>query len=215
MIKKIKNIVCGFYIRVKNFLYPLENYPDCPDYFKQYRYFAKHPSVKRTKGGFIYKNEFYPDYLFVGGACCAIFNTAKKYCKGKGVDIGAGFWPFPGSVPVDTIRGKGLTTTLDDIEKSSLDYIFSSHCLEHIENWQDALANWVAKLKKGGIIFLYLPHPDCKIWNKDSIFVGDEHKWIPTFELIEKELKNLKLEIVDFDKGPDAMQSFFICGKNK
>lgn len=194
---------------------PLENYPNCPEMFGAYRHWINCPDLKRVDGGFMYKGEFYPDYLNVGGACHVIFRTAKEFCKGIGIDIGAGFWAYPGSTPIDTGRGNGLNTTIDDIEENSQDYVFSSHCLEHIENWENALKQWVSKVKQDGIIFLYLPHPDCKIWNPGSPFVGDFHKWIPTPEIIKSTLKRLNCEVISFDDGPDAMQSFYVCGKKK
>ena len=45
-----------------------------------------------------------------------------------------------------------------------VDYIFSSHCLEHLNDWVGALDHWTTRLHKGGIIFLYLPHPDQEYW---------------------------------------------------
>ncbi|MBT3393403.1 MAG: methyltransferase domain-containing protein [Elusimicrobiaceae bacterium] len=211
--KKLRGYIYKFRCRVASHLFPLENFPNCPDFFKQYRHLVKNPEVTRKQGGFVYKDNFYPDYLHVGGACHTIFKVAKKYCKGKGIDVGAGFWEFPGSIPIDTTRGDGLTTDIDEIERNSLDYVFSSHCLEHIENWQDSLSDWVSKLKKDAKIFIYLPHPDCKIWNKSSVFVGDGHKWIPEPKIIKEAIKELGCEILDFDDGPDSMQSFFVCGR--
>jgi SAM-dependent methyltransferase len=193
----------------------IESFPDAPDIFHSYRYLNKNPDLKRKLGGWIYKGKFYPDYLTVGGASHAILRIALKYCKGKGVDIGAGFWPLPGATPVDIYRGPGKSNNMNDIKNDSLDYIFSSHCLEHIENWQQTLGEWVRKLRLGGIIFLYLPHPDCEIWHPGSPFVGDGHKWIPTPELLKQTFTSLKCEVIHYDDGPDAMQSFYICCRKK
>lgn len=178
--RKISHLLRHSILRIMGKDLPLEYFPDSPDLFKIYRHLARHPDLKREPGGWIYKGIFYPDYLNVGGASHAIFPVALKYCLGNGVDIGAGFWPLPGAIPVDISRGPGAGTTLADFSANSLDYIFSSHCLEHLENYNDALTNWVIKLRPGGIIFLYLPHPDCAIWHPGSPFVGDGHKWIPT-----------------------------------
>jgi len=192
---------------------PLESLPNCPDLFKIYRYLNQHPALKRVPGGWAYKGKFYPDYLTVGGAACAIFRVALRYCKGKGVDIGAGYWPLPGAIPVDTERGPGVGRVISDFEDDSLDFIFSSHCLEHIENWRSALAEWVKKVKPGGVVFLYLPHPECEIWHPNSPFVGDGHKWVPTPKIVFETLKELGCHIVDRDEGPDAMMSFYVCAR--
>lgn len=45
-------------------------------------------------------------------------------------------------------------------EPGSADAIFSSHCLEHIENHEAALRAWWDIIKVGGHLILYLPHRD-------------------------------------------------------
>jgi SAM-dependent methyltransferase len=102
-----------------------------------------------------------------------------------------------------------------DFEDGSLDFVFSSHCLEHIESWQQSLGEWIGKLKPGGYVFLYLPHPDCAIWHPGSPFVKDGHKWTPTPEKIKQTLGELDCEIAQSDDGPDAMQSFYVCGRKQ
>lgn len=193
----------------------LEELPDCPDLFRTYRSLASHLELIRRPGGWLYKGQFYADYLTVGGASHAIFHEAQKYCQGKGIDVGAGYWPLPGAIAVDTIRGPGEGKSVADFADASLDFVFSSHCLEHIEDWQAALKEWVAKLKPGGILFLYLPHPSCEIWRPGSPMVGDGHKWVPTPEVIKQAIQELGCEIVSYDDGPDAMFSFYVCGQKR
>ena len=194
---------------------PLETLQNCPDLFLIYRRLHEHPQLERKPGGWVYKGSFYPDYLTVGGASHAIWDMAGKYCKGVGVDIGAGYWPLPGSMPVDLSRGPGLGHVLSDFEDESLNYIFSSHCLEHISDYRKALIEWTAKIRKGGILFLYLPHPSCAIWHPGSPFVGDGHKWIPELSALKKILLDLRMEVVLSEEGPDFMRSFFICCRKK
>lgn len=211
--KKLLRKTRAFFRRLKT--QPLEGLPNTPDLFRVYRYLWQHSDLHRKPGGWLYMGKFYPDYLTVGGASCAIFREALKFCQGKGVDVGAGFWPLPGAVPADIWRGPGIGRNISDFRDGSLDYLFSSHCLEHIENWRKALAGWVKKLKADGTIFLYLPHPDCAIWHPGSPFVGNGHKWIPTPEIIKQALQELKCKITYFDDGPDAMQSFYVCGQKQ
>lgn len=194
-------------------LTPLESLPEAPDLFRVYRFLNRHPDLERRPGGWIYKGEFYPDYLTAGGASHAIFREALRFCRGTGVDFGAGLWPLPSAIPVDSWRGAGKGRDISDFEDHSLDYVFSSHCLEHIENWQEPLNKLVKKLKMRGIIFLYLPHPDCAIWHPGSPFVGDGHKWIPKPETVISALLKLGCEIISHDDGPDAMYSFHVCGR--
>lgn len=192
---------------------PLEALPDSPDLFHAYRRWLTFPSVRRKPGGWEFENRFYPDYLFVGGASFAIHRTALQYCTGTGLDIGAGLWPLPGAIAIDIERGPGSGRTLAEFPAHSQDFVFSSHCLEHIEAWEDALRKWTGKLKPGGRLFLYLPHPTCGIWRPGSPFVGDGHKWAPTPEIIKPALQRLGGSILASDDGPDAMQSFFVCAK--
>jgi SAM-dependent methyltransferase len=202
-------------VRLRLCTSPLESLPGAPDLFRTYRYLHQHPEVTRTSGGWLFKGQFYPDYITVGGAGHAIFHEALRFCSGYGVDIGAGFWPLPGAVPVDSERGLGLGTNTSDFEDESLDYLFSSHCLEHIGDWQLVLHQWTRKLRPGGIIFLYLPHPGCEIWHPGSPFVGDGHKWIPKPDTVREFLEGIGCPIISFNDGPDCMWSFYVCGRRE
>jgi SAM-dependent methyltransferase len=51
------------------------------------------------------------------------------------------------------------------LPNENVDYIFSSHCLEHLDNWVDSLNYWIKCLNhNNGIIFLYLPHYSQEYW---------------------------------------------------
>lgn len=191
----------------------LEDLPDAPDLFRCYRGFLLDPRLKRRPGGWDYKGRFYPDYLTAGGASHAIARTAVIHCVGSGIDIGAGLWPLPNATPVDVWRGPGAGRNLDDIPESSQDYAFSSHCLEHVVEWREELRRWTMKLKPGGVVFLYLPHPECGIWEPGSPMVWDEHKWQPTPSVVKSALSDLGCTITASDDGPDAMMSFYVVAR--
>jgi SAM-dependent methyltransferase len=193
--------------------HPLEGYPNAPDLFHQYRQWASCPSVRRRPGGWEFEDRVYPDYLFVGGASQAIVRTARRFCTGEGLDIGAGLWPLPGAAAIDLERGPGAQRRLRDVPTRSQDYVFSSHCLEHIAAWAQALDEWIGKLKPGGRLFLYLPHPSCAIWRPGSPFVGDAHKWQPTPAIVRAALVERGGRVVAEDEGPDAMESFFVAAE--
>lgn len=190
----------------------LEEMPDSPALFQTYRSLMA-TGHRRVKGGWIYEEEFYPDYLTMGGNTFAIRRTALKYCKGQGIDIGAAFWPLPGSILIDTEQGPGTANKIEVISEGSQDYVFSSHCLEHIENWEETLDIWISKLKPGGILFLYLPHPSCKLWHMSNPLMAGMHRWVPEPRKIENALTGRRMNIVDKDDGPDHFYSFFVCAK--
>jgi len=168
---------------------------------------------RRVPGGWVYEGEFYPDYLTVGGNSYAIRRTALKYCNGHGLDIGAAHWPLPGATPIDTESGPGTSNRIEDIPNGSQDYVFSSHCLEHILEWEKALDTWIRKIKPGGILFVYLPHPSCKLWHMSNPFMKNIHKWVPDPETISKAMTDRGLTIIDRDDGPDHFYSFYVCAR--
>jgi SAM-dependent methyltransferase len=109
---------------------------------------------------FCYHGGVFPDYLKEGNAMQFIAPTAAKFCQGRGLDIGAGRWPLPGAQPVELSEGRDANGLPD----GEWDYIFSSHCLEHLVNPVAALEHWKVHLRPGGVLFLYLPSPDMPYW---------------------------------------------------
>lgn len=150
---------------------------------------------------FVYKGKRYPDYLKGGNACQFIVPIAQQFCKGTGVDVGGNKWPFPGALPIDQMSG-GSAYFLPP----NLDYIFSSHCLEHMDNPVLALEIWKKALKPGGVLFLYLPHPDMEYWlpqnNRKHL-----HSWQP--EQMVNILKELGFKNI-LHSERDMMWSFAV-----
>lgn len=159
-----------------------------------------------------YKGELFPDYLNHGNASSFILEKAQRYCQGKGIDIGAGNWPFPGAIPIQDEEHQNAYK-LNQFEDNSLDYVFSSHCLEHLEYWEKALVLWSSKIKYGGILFLYLPHESMKLWNPGAPWVGYAHKWQPRYEILVPFLKGIYLEIIEFNPLKDDYWSFHIVAQ--
>jgi len=146
----------------------------------------------------------WPEYLFQGNATKWIKDIALRYCKGDGIDFGAGKWCLPGAIPVD----QATYFTLEDFDPASLDFVYSSHCLEHIRAWKLTLKDLLFILKPGGIIFLYLPHANSPWtgWRK--------HKWTPDTDMVLTELENQGAEFVHCSIEADAYRSFYVvCRK--
>jgi len=113
---------------------------------------------------FEYRGELYPEYLKHGNAMQYIAPVAVKFCIGRGLDIGAGKWCLPGAIGKDLQMGDDVF----DIKENNLDFIFSSHCLEHLVSPVIALEHWRDRLRVGGVLFLYLPHPDMIYWRPQN-----------------------------------------------
>ncbi len=161
-----------------------------------------------------YLGERYPDYLNHGNASAFIVPKALEYCKGQGIDIGASTWPLPGATPVENEPHQNAYE-LDSIADGSLDFVFSSHCLEHLDRWRDALALWIRKLKPQGILFLYMPHESMKMWNPAGPWVGYTHRWKPRHEILVPFLREHGMEIVEFNPSRDAWWSFHIVARRR
>jgi len=111
-----------------------------------------------------FKNNEYPEWQASGNAARFAIPYAKEVCKGKGYDIGCNRleWCFPGAFPIDPAIDHKFTAT--ELPNQNVDYIFSSHCLEHLHNWVVILDYWHSKLKKNGTLFLYLPDHSQVYW---------------------------------------------------
>ena len=119
---------------------------------------------------FNYKGKDYLDIQRRGFAAQFCFPFAKAVCKGNGLDVGCNRkeWSFEGAVPIDISFDDGfhamnLPTTGNAVEPR-WDYIFSSHVLEHLNDWVRVLDYWLDNIKEGGVIFLYLPDYSQEYW---------------------------------------------------
>lgn len=113
---------------------------------------------------FEYRGQQYPGYLRDGNMMQFIAPTAAHFCKGKGLDIGSGKWPFPGARAIELKNGDDAMSLPID----QYDYLISSHCLEHLPDPVSAIEHWRTRLYPGGVLFLYLPHPDMRYWRPEN-----------------------------------------------
>lgn len=112
-----------------------------------------------------YKGNIYPEFQSKGNAAQFAIPYAKQVCIGRGVDVGCNRleWAYPGAIAVDPVIN-GFSALYFPEHANELDYIFSSHCLEHVEDWVSVLDYWKSRLKSGGTIFLYLPDYSQVYW---------------------------------------------------
>lgn len=104
-----------------------------------------------------------------GNEAAKIKYEIVEYTRGIVLDLGCGPWKaYPHFISVDTHQEwQGLewqpditadATDLSMFSSQSMDAVFSSHLLEHVENAAKALKEWWRVIKHGGCLVLYLPH---------------------------------------------------------
>jgi SAM-dependent methyltransferase len=152
-----------------------------------------------------FKGNKYPFFQSTGNAAQFAIPFAKHICTGRGLDIGCmkKEWAFPGAIPIDIDFEDEWDAY--NLPEDIYDYIFSSHCLEHLPNWVEALDYWTSRIVPGGHLFLYLPHPSQLYW---APFHNHKHYHSFEPELIESYLKSSGRYWNIFVSGADANNSF-------
>jgi SAM-dependent methyltransferase len=157
----------------------------------------------------VYKNKLYPHFQAEGNASQFSIPFAKHFCNGEGYDIGCNRteWAYPGAQPIDLLFDDPWDAY--NLPEKEVDYIYSSHCLEHLPDWVEALDYWNSKLKVGGVLFLYLPHYNQEYWrpwnNRKHI-----HMFVPDIirdYMIDRNYTNI------FFSDRDLNDSFIIVGE--
>lgn len=159
-----------------------------------------------------YKNHIYPSFQSEGNAAQFAIPFAKHVCHGKGVDVGCNRteWAYPGAILVDPIINKFDALNFPE-EAIELDYIFSSHCLEHLNDWVSVLDYWVSRLKSGGTLFLYLPDYSQVYWRPWN---NRKHVNIFSSTILRDYLEDREF-INIFNSDIDLNNAFMIMGDKK
>jgi predicted SAM-dependent methyltransferase len=141
-----------------------------------------------------------------------IDNGYDLYFIGHGIDIGCGddllnkniFKNITDIHAYDVITDKNYdANSCDDIEDNKYDFVYSSHCLEHMKDPYTSYKNWIRICKPGGYLVVAVPHEifyEKCIW--PSLFNFD-HKTSWTYEF-RSNLSN-SINIIDFLKKFDRL----------
>lgn len=82
-----------------------------------------------------------------------------KFCQGQGIDIGCGNDPvLPEVAGWDLVNGDAQY--MAGVPDSTYDFVYSSHCLEHLRDPYVAIKNWWRILKPGGFLIVQVPDED-------------------------------------------------------
>lgn len=158
-----------------------------------------------------FEDKIYPHFQSIGNASQFAIPYAKHICEGEGYDIGCmkKEWSFPGSKPIDMSFDDGYHAT--NLPKQNVDYIFSSHCLEHILDWVSVMDYWYGTLKKGGVLFLYLPDYSQEYWRPWN---NRKHFNILTPTIIHDYMEHKGYKNI-YVSGIDLNNSFMVFGEKK
>ncbi len=108
-----------------------------------------------------------------------------RYFVGEGIDIGAGPDPLSQYAELfplmrscrDWDLKDGDAQYLASVADISLDFVHSSHCLEHMRDPREALHHWLRVLKPGGHMICTIPDEDLYEQGVFPSTFNKDHKW--------------------------------------
>lgn len=172
-------------------------------------------------------------------------NDVIEFTKGVGIEVGCGLnkihsaaigvnivlsdsdfgYPFGAQIKADGMR-------LPWFSDNSLDYVFSSHCLEHFYEPETALIEWTRVLRIGGHLVMILPHkkfypnigqPNANRDHKHDFLPSDIKEMIDKFgryeliriDTLHEKLKDNKIALSEAPKygHPSLNFSFEVVAK--
>jgi SAM-dependent methyltransferase len=148
----------------------------------------------------------YPRWQSEGFAAQFAWPFAQRLCRGRGLDIGCNRveWAFPGAVMIDP--NIDASTDAYALPNGLFDYIFSSHCLEHLPDWVGALDHWHTRLRVGGVMFLYLPHYEQTYWRPWN---NRKHVSVMQAEHVQAYFESRNYKKIMVTPGYDLNHSFY------
>jgi SAM-dependent methyltransferase len=133
----------------------------------------------------------------------------KSLLKGNGIDIGCGSDPVsPSARRFDVADGDANRIT--DYVKDVFDYVYSSHCLEHMVDAPSALFQWWQLVKAGGYLILIVPDEDLYEQGEFPSRFNHDHKW--TFTISKSDSWSPKsINLLDLAKSLPNSEIVTIC----
>jgi SAM-dependent methyltransferase len=135
-------------------------------------------------------------------------NFARRWFVGNGLDIGgkpdplslyASFFPLMGEVRVWDWED-GDAQQLAGVAPESLDFVHSSHCLEHLRDPAAGLAAWFRAVKPNGFLILTVPDEDLYEQGTFPSTFNRDHKWTFTVRKA-RSWSNRSINLLDLAAG--------------
>ena len=138
-------------------------------------------------------------------------NFINRYFVGNGLDIGGK--PDPLGLyrslfcQMENIRTwdweDGDAQYLESIKDCQFDFVHSSHCLEHLVEPGEGLANWFRAVKPGGHLVITVPDEDLYEQGVFPSTFNRDHKW--TFTIFKSHSwSDRSLNVIDLVRGLDG-----------
>lgn len=92
----------------------------------------------------------------------------RRYLVGRGIDIGgkpdpltlyAELFPLMGDVKIWDLED-GDARFMAGVPDDTYDFVHSSHCLEHLDDPEEGLRNWLRITRPGGFVIVMIPDED-------------------------------------------------------
>ena len=192
----VHDMMIGFNGTYDEFIHKLDDAEPKTD-----NYNIRHFQLTGKLGGWRWKGVFTYREVFAN----IIFDTSLK-----GVDFGGSQRPISSQIDIVDIEvvdyyGRPVKyKSLSEVDHD-IDYIFSSHTLEHIPNLGEILQSMYDSLVPDGILALNLPSYSCKRWWADTgnWMGGTPH--VHTFKLKKTNITEDLPKLIDID---DYIESF-------
>jgi SAM-dependent methyltransferase len=158
-------------------------------------------------------------------------DVEMRLLTGDGIDIGCGSDPvFPTVRRFDV--GDGDANHITDYVSDTFDFVYSSHCLEHMHDARHALSEWWKLVRPGGVMMVIVPDEDLyeqgvfpSRFNPDhkaTFTISKTRSWSPkshdlldlALALPDSELIGIALQDVAYDRtlmtsGPRPFRGVF------
>lgn len=136
---------------------------------------------------------------------------ATRYFRGDGVDIGgkpdplflySELFPLVNSIRTWDIED-GDAQLMAGVEDNSLDFVHSSHCLEHLHDPIEGIRNWLRILRPEGHLVITVPDEDLYEQGVFPSTFNTDHKW--TFTIYKpSSWSNRSMSVLELLQGLGA-----------